>query len=76
MALRVSLVDPQRQLLNEITDDRMKRFDVAQTYAMALDSDEVDWSLVNREIIDRWSMSGLKWIKEKAWKIREPEAPA
>ena len=38
------------------------------TYRLALESSEkVDWSIVNRAIIKRWSMSGLHDIKKWAW---------
>lgn len=67
--MRVEMVDVEGQLLREIADPEMKRADVALTYAFGLrQQDEVDWPKVNRAIIARWSMSALKWIKERAWK--------
>lgn len=27
-----------------------------------------DWPCINRAILERWSMSGLEWIKRRAWK--------
>lgn len=52
------------------------RKDMALMYADAIQSErngvvEVDWPAINRAIIDRWSLSGLKWIKARAWKILE-----
>lgn len=26
------------------------------------------WNIINRAVLDRWSMSALLYIKEKAWK--------
>ena len=72
--MRVELVDPQDTLMREIADKRMTRDDVAMTYAFALrqrDEDPVHWGEVNQAIIDRWSLSALKYIKEKAWRIAE-----
>lgn len=67
--MRVTLLDPQETLLREIADSGCKREDVALTYAFALyQPDEVDWPTVNAAIIERWSASGLKWIKTRAWK--------
>lgn len=67
--MRVDLVDPQRQLLAEIVDKRMTRDDVALTYAFAIrQQDEVDFPTVNRAIIERWSLSALKYIKTAAWR--------
>ena len=58
----------QTVLLNEIADKRMKRKDVAKTYALAmLSSDTPNWSVVNQAIIERWSRSGLEYIKKIAW---------
>jgi hypothetical protein len=30
---------------------------------------ETDWRTLNQEIIDRWSMSALRRVKERAWEI-------
>jgi hypothetical protein len=66
----VTLVDPEGQMLREIADKRMTRDDVALTYAFGLRDaiDAVDWAKVNRAIIDRWSLSALKYVKAKAWR--------
>ena len=46
---------------------------MALTYAFAIrQADEVDFGTVNRLIMDRWSLSALKYIKEKAWKRVRP----
>jgi hypothetical protein len=64
------MVDVQGQLEREIADGRMARKDVALTYAFGIRDcpDGVDWPKVNRLIIDRWSMAGLVYIKEHAWR--------
>jgi hypothetical protein len=63
------MIDPQGQILREIADKRMTRDDVALTYAFALrQQDEVDFPTVNRAIMDRWSLSALKYIKTAAWR--------
>lgn len=68
--MRVELVNPEGVLLEEIADKRLKREDVAMSYAFAIRQDaKLDWRKVNEAIIDRWSLSALKWIKERAWKI-------
>jgi len=55
-------------LLKEITDSQFKRRDIAQTYALALRSSEpTDWGRVNKAILERWSRSGLEYIKRLAW---------
>lgn len=55
-------------LLNEISDPKILRKDVATTYRLALQSSEAtDWKAVNKAIIERWSFSALEWIKKQAW---------
>jgi hypothetical protein len=62
-------VDSQAQLLADIADPSLLRDDIAKTYAVALwASEEPDWPKVNEAIIARWSLSGLSWIKNRAWK--------
>lgn len=55
-------------LLNEISMKEIKRDSIALTYRMAMDSSEkIDWAKINKAIMNRWSLSGLKYIKNKAW---------
>ena len=66
---RILLADPQDQLLTEIADPTMTRRQVALTYRLAaLDPDRVDWPVVNRAIVARWSVSALEWVKREAWR--------
>jgi len=67
------LTDCENTILREIGDRRLHRRDISQTYALILMSSEaqsVDWGLINRAIIARWSESALQWIKERAWNGR------
>jgi hypothetical protein len=59
----------ERRLLKLIANPSMNRRDVAVTYRLAMRDaqDCVNWTEVNKAIIVRWSVSGLKWIKEFAW---------
>lgn len=50
------------------------RKDLALTYAMAIKSqaqgaDKPDWAAINAAILSRFSMSGLKWIKKRAFDL-------
>lgn len=74
----MNLVDPQGTLLREIADSRLTRDDVVLTYAFALRQhfdtrcdDRIDFAEINHAIVDRWSLSALKYIKTKAWKRYE-----
>jgi len=60
-------------LLSEIAEPRLKRKDIAMTYMLAMRSSEpTDWAKVNAAILDRWSMSGLIWIKTQAHRLLRP----
>lgn len=76
MTFTVEMVGVEDALLREIPDTRIKRNAVALTYAFGLrnefsGSEEIDWPKVNAAIIERWSMAGLVYIKERAWKLYE-----
>ena len=63
-------MDIMTTLLRHIGDQRIHQSEVADAYAMALVSSEAtDWPKVNRAIIDRWSLAGLKRVKRLAWKV-------
>lgn len=73
--MRIEMVDVEGQLLREIADTRMKRDDVAVTYAFAIrqaqqTGESIDYAKVNHAILDRWSMAALRHIKEQAWRLQ------
>jgi hypothetical protein len=70
--MRIELMCCEAVLLQEIANKRFKRNDIALTYYLAMRSGErVDWATVNRAIMDRWSESALRYIKTRAWKLRD-----
>lgn len=61
--------DAQGELLRRVGDSSMTRDDVAGAYANCLQaSGFVNWPVVNRAIITRWSESALHYVKDEAWK--------
>jgi len=66
---------PTAFMLAEIADRKKRRLDIASAYYAALMQQlDVDWLAVNTAIIQRWSRSGLHWIKARAWKgVPEPQ---
>ena len=74
---RVMMVDVEGNLLREIADQRMTRDDVMLTYAFGIRDcpDDVQWPIVNAAILDRWSMSALRYIKEGAWRLVKEGRP-
>ena len=66
--MQIELMDCTNFLLQEIADKEFKQRHVAKSYALALRSSfDTDWAKVNNAIIERWSLSGLKRIKDWAW---------
>lgn len=64
---RMELAACTDTLLHEITSGAPRRA-VAQTYRLAMQSSQpTDWPRVNAAILERWSVSGLTWIKQQAW---------
>ena len=65
----MEMLDCQDTILNEIQHKECKRKDIALTYYFCMKSSEdIDWGVINRAIIRRWSFSGLEYIKELAHK--------
>lgn len=65
----IELVNCTNVLIDSIRDKKLKQEEISLVYAFALlSSEEKDWKFINSEIIDRWSLSGLKRVKNKAWK--------
>lgn len=61
--------EAQGELLRRVGDKSMTRDDVAGAYANCLQAAGlVNWPVVNRAIIARWSESALHYIKDEAWK--------
>lgn len=62
----------QQRLIRKIKDKRYKQKDIAKEYIIAtrlyIDGLDLNWPVINRAIIDRWSRSGLERVKEMAWK--------
>jgi hypothetical protein len=64
----------EETILNEIEHKEFKRKDVALTYYLCMmSSEKIDWEKVNKEIIRRWSFSGLEYIKKEAYKNYKPK---
>lgn len=71
--MEMNLVCCTQVLLQDIGTKRATQKDVALIYALAIKSesagaDRPDWKQINEAILARWSMSGLKRIKDLAWR--------
>jgi hypothetical protein len=77
-AVRISLVCCTQVILQDIGAKEARQKDIALTYAMAIRSeacgdDKPDWRTINDAIVARWKASGLRRVKNLAWKIYSGE---
>lgn len=75
--MKVYMQNCESVLLMECGIPEIKRNSIAMTYRFAIEAErdgreKIDWLKVNTAIINRWSKSGLKYIKERA----QRDAPA
>ena len=69
----LKLYNCENVLIAECECSEIKRNSIAITYRLAMDAEregreKIDWLKVNTAIINRWSKSGLQYIKLRAWK--------
>lgn len=70
--MNVELMGAEEIILQEIADKDFTRDNVATTYAFCIASlDNTKFGRINKAIVERWSLSALDYIKNKAWKIVE-----
>ena len=66
--MKIEMCNCEETLLNEIANKKAKRKTVAMSLELARkSSDIIDWPRVNLAIKKRWSISGLRYIKNLAW---------
>jgi hypothetical protein len=64
----------EKFILDEIGNKKLKRKDIAKSYSIAISYvykgiKSIDFKPINLAIINRWSRSGLEYIKTEAWRI-------
>jgi len=70
--IRIEMVDVERVILEEIAEKESTRDCIAATYAFCITTcEDIDIGKINRAIVERWSKSGLNYIKTEAWKLME-----
>jgi len=70
----MSLTAAEHNLRQTIIDRRCTRDDVAVGYADAIGvMGFVNWPEIDQAIMERWSRSGLEYIKRAAWNRRAGE---
>lgn len=63
-----------QDLMAAVVDEKNDRDAMARLYAQGLQEhggDRINWTFVNRVIVERWSQTGLAYIKREAWRIVE-----
>ncbi len=67
-AVKIELINCENCILDEIADKESNRNDVAETYAFCIiSSEKPNFGRINRAILQRWTRSGLDYIKRRAW---------
>lgn len=58
-----------KESLKSLVEKVKNRDEMAKKYAgiLAFSNAGDEWNYLNKLIIGRWSLSGLKYIKRKAW---------
>lgn len=66
-SVRVEMRDCQATILTEIASPEVKQMSIAKTYWFCLrTSEKLDFGVINKAIIARWSIGGLNRIKKLA----------
>ena len=71
--MRIRLCNCESTLLMEAGTKGITRKSIAMTYRLSMEQErdiggeKIDWEKVNSAIVDRWSLSGLVYIKKLAW---------
>jgi hypothetical protein len=73
-SIQINLIYCTQVILQDIAAKQCTRKSIALTYAMAIKSDaqgadKPDWLTINTAILGRWKMSGLEFIKKRAFDI-------
>lgn len=67
--MQMQMVCCEDTIMREIADEAITRRDVAQSYRLAMESDErasINWARINSAIIKRWGMLDFIAIKKAA----------
>lgn len=65
-----------QDFLNKLKGEKITRDDIVPLYAHVIFWKEYfDVVKINKAIMDKWSKSGLIYIKEKAWKKLDSQIP-
>ena len=73
----ITMGDVEGQLLREL-DEGHSQDSIALTYAFGIRDhhDRVDWKKINKAIVKRWSIHGLRHIKQYAWRLIQEQQNA
>ena len=70
--MSIDFAELENRIMATIENRKMTRREVAEVYALGVRLrayNILDWRRVNTAIVERWSVSGLTWIKREAWKM-------
>ena len=65
--MKKAMIDHRNELIIEAINKSETREDAIRIYTDLIPMSSVDWTTVNKIIVEKWSVSGLKYIKKHAW---------
>ena len=65
--MKKAMTEHRNELIIEAINKSETREDASEIYKDLIPMFNVDWPTVNKTIVEKWSVSGLKYIKKHAW---------
>ena len=65
--MKKAMTEHRNDLIIEAINNSKTREDVIEIYTDLIPMLNVDWPAVNKTITEKWSLSGLKYIKKHVW---------
>lgn len=65
--MKKAMTEHRNDLIIEAINKSKTREEVTTIYTDLIPMSNIDWPTVNKTITEKWSMSGLKYIKKQAW---------
>ena len=65
--MKKAMTEHSNELIIEAINNSKTREEVVGIYTDLIPMLNIDWQTVNKTITEKWSISGLKYIKEHAW---------
>ena len=65
--MKKAMTEHRNDLIIEAINESKTREEVVEIYTDLIPMLNIDWATVNKTIAEKWSISGLEYIKKHAW---------